>query len=343
MGVLDVLSGLAMAGGQAAAGEAIDQQTAVKNALEQARLKEEQDRNAVLNAVGRASIDPTLQGQLEAARANAVVDPHIRTAVGTARGVAPIHVAEAVDTAKQLAPIHTQEAVDTAKQMIPVKVDETTQLSGPQATAAGEKAKAVAENTPEPATGTVLPGTEGHPAQVVVTGGRSAEHPIGSTIAVPDVVPKSGTGSGMAQIQQTRANAALPQIDTALQSLDKYHKPELAARLFGRSPGGGYFISDEGQLFNQAADALATAYAGAKTRTGNPTPAVIQSYANQIKPQPGEGGNPAVIAAKLQRAHQWRDEIAAIGGQKAGGNVPDQTKMTDAEFAAAYKAGKFNR
>ncbi len=324
---------LATIGGAAVAGYGEDKADALKELLTQ-------------NAERRAQAKSDLDAKLGLKTLNTLHEGEV--GFGTRKA----------DDIRAESPAEAQAAADkitaTAKPLADAKLLELNTTAPGEALKAGAIAQAevaphvkqavdIATESPQAASGTVLPGTPGHPAQVVVTGGRDSKHPIGTTIAVPDVVPKGPGGGGASAVVAQRAQAAIPQIDTALKNFDQYHEPGAAGRLFARSPLGGWAISDEGQNANQAADAIATAYAGAKTRSGNATPAIIHEYANQIKIQPGEGDNPSLVAAKVARAHAWRDELAQLAGSSGGAAIPDHSKMSDAEFAAAYRAGAFKK
>jgi hypothetical protein len=104
MGVLEIVSGLANAAGQGYAGYGVDRSLHVKQALDQAKLAEEARRNAVLNTVSLAGIDPTVQGSIAGARASAQVD----AAIAQATALKPIEVAKAVDIAAGTAPVQQQ-------------------------------------------------------------------------------------------------------------------------------------------------------------------------------------------------------------------------------------------
>jgi hypothetical protein len=101
MSVLSVLSGLATVAGKGLEGYDIQERTKVAQALAQQKAAEEAQRNAVLNRVSMAGIDPSTQGAIEGARANA----RVPAAISQAQGLAPIKVKEAVDTAAGVAPI----------------------------------------------------------------------------------------------------------------------------------------------------------------------------------------------------------------------------------------------
>lgn len=118
MSVLDIVSGLAKAGGQAYEGYGQDQQIKVKDALAQAKATEEARRNAVLNKVALAGIDPGVQKSL----AGAKVEGETPGLVNRMRITKPIEVASAVDQAKQLSPITTETAAKTAAAVAPTTI-----------------------------------------------------------------------------------------------------------------------------------------------------------------------------------------------------------------------------
>lgn len=229
------------------------------------------------------------QGDVAGAEAQAKVNPAIATAVGTAAGTAPIDIKKAVDTAAGVAPIHTQEAVATAAGTAPIKTQEA--INTEAGTQPIKTAGAIATNTAK------LPG------ELAVAQARA----------------------GMAPRVQS-ANAALPQIDTALQTLQQYNAPGAAGRLFSHSALGGYAVSNAGQIANQAADQFVQAYLSGRGMRNAP-PAQVSALKKQIQIQPGEEGNAAVIASKQQRLQQMRDEVSQLGraAQSAQPDAPAGT------------------
>jgi hypothetical protein len=123
VGVLDAvrnaLPGISTAIGQGFAGYGQDDQIKVKEALAQAKAIQDADNARVLNRVRLAGIDPTIQGSIAGARAQAEVQPHITEAGGKAQAEVQPHIAEAAG--KVLA--ETPGLVERAKEMTPIKQD----------------------------------------------------------------------------------------------------------------------------------------------------------------------------------------------------------------------------
>lgn len=130
MSLASVLRGVATVGGAAIGGYGQDQSLKVKQLLEQAKLDQEAQRNAVMNRVALAGIDPDLQGRIAGSRAAATVQPD----VDKAKLLSPIHTEEAVNTATKLSPIKVDEAVDTATRTAPIT--QANQAAGAEASAA---------------------------------------------------------------------------------------------------------------------------------------------------------------------------------------------------------------
>lgn len=190
MSVVSVLSGLATAAGKGYQGYGVDQELGVKNALAQQNAERQAERDRVLNLLTKRQIDRPQLG-----------DPDYAKLSGEVKGA---------ETAAE-----TPALVSRAQALSPVAVSQHE----------GMRKVDVANPLPTPASGTVLPGADGKPPQLVVTGGNNAAHPLGSTIAVPDVnkAPTGGVGargfgaggifggaSGLGSIKEM--HAALPQL-----------------------------------------------------------------------------------------------------------------------------------
>lgn len=181
------LQNLLKVGGQTAGvagagleGFATDQNTRAARVLSQAKLEQDAQRNAVLNRIGLAGIDPSIQRQLSGAKS-----------AGEVEGATPGLAARS----KLLAPLEAQAAALKAHALIAPKVEEITATSGPEAQAAGAKAKAVGENTPEtkspvttttvtPAGSTQTIGAFGNKSGTVTPTGALAKGPVGGTGAL---------------------------------------------------------------------------------------------------------------------------------------------------------------
>jgi hypothetical protein len=345
------LGGLAKIGGQVAqvggaafGGFGEDKDTAIKEALVQ-RTQARDDQKLAMQAALDRSHGAVFDRQAKVPIPGSAED--IAGKVATENALTPGVASRAAavgaatiptDVAKQTAllPGEVAKAGQTAAAVgqatIPSQVAAQAALLPGEITKAGQTAAAVGANTPERKqpviTTTTTPGG-GTQQSVAAFGDKSG------TVKQTGELAKAPAAGALTNQMVVRANAAIPQIDTALKTFDQYHEPGAAGRLFSHRALGGYAISPEGQRANQAADAIVTAYAGAKTRSGLPTMQLIQGLANQIKIQPGEGDNPAVVAAKIARAHAWRDELAQIGGNGGGGNASQGLTADEAAFLAS--------
>ncbi len=294
-GLLRAGGQLAQVGGAALGGLGEDKETAIKEALTQNAVKRQAAQDAIENQIKLAGIDPTIQGSLAQSRAAGTTTGETPGLVSRAQQMAPIDVKKAVDTAAGVAPIDVKKAVDIETQTQPIKTEGAIQVEG----ARPDKFTPVT---------TTAPGGEQHVSSFDSRTGNVTDTGAGAKAAT------RGAG-GLSGIATDRAKTALPQIDNAISTLKQYSHPGLAgaAKLFTKTAGGQYAISDEGQLANQAADALAAAYLGAKTRSGVPSPAAKVDLANSLKIQPGQENNKVLIDKVAQRWQAMRDEIAGLG------------------------------
>ncbi len=130
MGVLNVLGQAATVVGKGYEGYGQDEDSKVKDALAQAKAAEDAKRNAVLNRVAMAGIDPTVQGDLSRSRS-----------AGTTEGANPglasrERLLGAIRTTNKVADINATAAPTANAEAL--KIDTT---AGPEAHAAGLKAK----------------------------------------------------------------------------------------------------------------------------------------------------------------------------------------------------------
>lgn len=122
MGVFDVLSGLSTAAGKGFEGYGVDRQIDVKNLLAAKKAADDEQRNRVLNIIGMAGIDPTVQGKIAGARAGATAPVEVKKAIDIASGTAPIDTKKAIDIHAGEAPIDVKKAVDIETGTAPTKV-----------------------------------------------------------------------------------------------------------------------------------------------------------------------------------------------------------------------------
>lgn len=218
-------------------------------------------------------------------------DPGYSTAMGDVAGSEAMgKVPAAVSQAQQLSPITTTTAANTAAATAPIEVKKATDIAAATAPIDVKKAVGIAQGT---------------------TPIKSAGEIAVNAAKVPGEMQVAQARAGMAPRVQSAA-AALPQLDSALTTLQKYNQPGAAGRLFSKSALGSYAISPEGQVANQAANQFAQAYLSGRGMRNAP-PAQVQAVVKQIQVQPGEEGNAAVIASKQQRLQSMRDEVAKLG------------------------------
>lgn len=262
----------------------------------------------------------TAMGAVKGAEAQAGVKPAIDTAVGTAAGVAPIKVKEAVDTAAGVAPVEVKKAVDIAAGTAPIDVKKAVDTAAGVAPIDVSKATQIETNT-----------------QPIKTAGALAVN-AGELPGKLQVARAEAASKASLAPRAQNAQAALPQIDTALQTLAKYNEPGAAGRLFGKNILGGYATSSEGQIANQAADEFAQQYLAAKA-VRNPTTAQKDEIKRQIQIQPGEEKNAQVISAKQGRMKQMRDEVAQLAAPGAS-ESPTAGHDDSNPWAPAFPGGK---
>lgn len=320
--LLRLLGNVATVGGAGLRGYAQDQETQAARVLAQAKAVQDAQNAAVLNRVRLGGIDPDLQARIAGAKANAEE---------------PAKTTGAVNTARALAPIHTSQAIATAQGTEPIEVD---------------KAVKIATQTPQAPSGTVLPGANGAPAQLVITGGKDTKHPVGSTMALPTVSKEpAGQGAGSApmaakvgQFGEMLKKAhdvfgAADQMDVTLgqSAANDVAQHGVHIPLLGTVPGskgaGNLMLSNSPQYAQYQAAlspfilAAAHALSGARINQDQ-----VEQIRRSIELAPGDFGNPQV---RQQKEKNLIDLINSIGGSLPQDQITAQEGQMDPEAIKA--------
>lgn len=195
--ILDIIGRTAGVAGQFVQGYGEDQKLNVARVLAQAKADEEAKRNAVLNRVALAGIDPDTQGLIAGAKANAENPAKL----ALHRGEADIDV----DKASRMAPIEVKKAVDTETQTAPIKVS-----------TANQEHQFAADHPAQSFTPVTTTGADGRQhvstlntktGELKDTGAQAKEATTGGASMVRGLGPGGviGAGSGVASVEEMKA------------------------------------------------------------------------------------------------------------------------------------------
>lgn len=369
---MGLLQNLLKVGGQAAGvagagleGYAQDQTTQAARVLSQAKLEQEAQRNAVLNRIGLAGIDPTIQKSLAAAKSGGEVEGGTPGLAERSRILAPLDAKAAALKAAALAPIAVKQAVDTAGGVAPIEVKKAGDIVRAETPGLVDRAERMPE---KPNISIQQPLNPGDPAQAVVIDASDSAHPKVVATAIPGV-GKSGTaGANGPQMAAAKAN-----YEAAIKTMDDYEaKLARGEATYGPldATKGAIGSSEQAQTAKGIlgpVESLVSNVAGASLRGDNPelanylkakkflaeaalnthkrpnqTQYEIEQELSGIGPR-SEFISPearAQIAQSAERRANFGRDVFGLGG---GAGPVDHTKLSDAEFAKQYKAGAFNR
>lgn len=298
--------------GQVVQGYGHDQANNTARVLAEAKLAEEKRRNAVLDRVSLAGIDPTNRGAIAGAEAAA----RVPAAVAQATQLVPVKVDEAVKTAAAVAP--TQEAVHTANR----KTD-------------------VANPLPTPAPHLVFPtigGTATEPGKVV-----GVDPTTGKVVTEVGDAKAPTAGAGSAKMMQGIASndATIANIDKAIAAARANPDAFGTENLRGLPMVGGFL--DQRMDPNGVGPRAMVANVGSQKMHDRYGGALTVGEAERAKPFiPGTGDTADKIVSNLEEMKKViMEENAAMkqAGAPRGHVVPHGT-VSDADFARAWQAGK---